>query len=376
MDKQLLSHPLMKSIEAADRAVIAQQFQRAVDMYTRVIDDPRAKQLDCQILSGCYVSRGFALRRVNRPMDALRDCEVATRLNPRSFKPHLNAALILAQDLGHYSEAIKEFDQAVALNPTNIDSLSSRGLTKMLDGDDVGAEKDLRMALSIEPRNPDALCNLGNLYASRYEYKEAAEQYQRALEVNPSDVEIRVNLVLALEHLGMHGPAQTILRKDKRAVALWQRKGGRVDMTPANYSLTFIKYISPLYGLIMSGATMIMTASLSVMIPGFLIGAVLGTIIALILAAYARSRPIHEWRSSPNDYVDISAGPFSPPRMTYVEMHTGVIAGFLGVAFGAVHAFAIMMLFPVQNPATWFVGPLMGFAAGGTVGYVFRKITR
>jgi Flp pilus assembly protein TadD len=374
MDNRSFAQPLVRTIYAAEHAMSGRQFKRAVDLYTSVIDDPGAKQLQPELLTGCYISRAVALRREDRPMDALRDCEMAIMLNPRNFKPHLNAALIYAQDLDCYTEAIGEFDKAIALNPTNVDSLSSRGLTKMLNGDEAGAEKDLRMALSIDPKNSDALCNLGNLYFSCGQYREAAEQYQKALEVNPSDVEIRVNLVLVMEHLGMHRVAQTILRKDKRAVELWKRKGGQVDMTPTDFTFAFIKSIAPLYGLIMSGATLFMTASLSAMPTGFLIGAALGTVIALILAAYARNRPPHEWRRSPNSDMDLSIGPFSPPKMTYVEMRTGVIAGFLGVIFGAVHAFIIMNIFPIPNPSSWVLGPLMGFAAGGMVSFVFRKI--
>jgi len=177
-------------------------------------------------IAASYLNRGFSRRRLGDLSGALEDARQAALYNPRSFKPHLNAGLIYAQDLQDYEKGLEEFDLALSLNPTSVEILSSRGLTKELIGDYTGAETDLQAALSINPNDANALCNLGNLQLKRGRVSEAANSYQKALTANPKDYEIRMNLVLALERMGAQRAAAEVLRGDRKAVKLWKSKGG------------------------------------------------------------------------------------------------------------------------------------------------------
>jgi tetratricopeptide (TPR) repeat protein len=218
--------PIYRTIAAGEKALANGKFKKAVALFSQVIENPTSSQLESEILSACYLNRGFALRKIGRQQEALQDYTRASQLNPMSFKPYLNAALIYAQDFGRYQESLAEFDKAIELNPTCTEALSSRGLTKTLLGDLEGAEEDLRAALSVEPNNPDALCNLGSLYLQRRQPQEAAEMYRQALEANPRDAEIRVNLAIALTQMGLERAAESALQEDNKALRLWEAKGG------------------------------------------------------------------------------------------------------------------------------------------------------
>jgi tetratricopeptide (TPR) repeat protein len=218
--------PLVRTLAALDKALAQRKWKDAVTLSNKILADPKASQLGNEVLSSCYLNRGFALRRLGSKIEALEDCRKASELNPANFKPHLNAALILAQDFEDYEEGLKEFNKALGLNPTSTEVLSSRGLAKMLLGDLSGAEADLRAALSIDPNHVDALCNLGNLYSKQGEFEQAAEVYKKALDIAPQDYEVRYNLALALRYMGSNHAAESVLRQDKKALQMWESRSG------------------------------------------------------------------------------------------------------------------------------------------------------
>ncbi|MBI5222837.1 tetratricopeptide repeat protein [Candidatus Micrarchaeota archaeon] len=215
---------LFKKFMAAEKSLSKGDWRKAAKLCSTVIDNADLIGLAGEELAACYLNRGFALRKIGRQHESLQDYEKASQLNPRNFKPHLNAALIYAQDFNMYYQALEEFNKAIALNPTCVEAFSSRGLTKLLSGDIDGAEADLMTALSLDHNNPNALCNLGNLYLQRRDPKKAAEIYKQALGVNPSDYEIRVNLAIALTQMGSEGDAESVLREDSKAIQLWEAK--------------------------------------------------------------------------------------------------------------------------------------------------------
>jgi Flp pilus assembly protein TadD len=241
---------LFKTLKGAEEAFLRQNWQKAVKLYSQAIEDPRFPQIPKEKQAASYLNRGFCRRKIGEQRAALQDYQLSANLNPRSFKPHLNAALILAQDWGDYGEALVEFDKAYELNPTNVEILSSRGLTKQLMGDPTGAEADLQAAIGLDPNHPDPLCNLGNVYLQRGDLEKAAVTYQKALNINPRDSEIRANLALAMSQMGSTQSAMDILRQDKKALKLWASKG--LPVPPRIWATIgrFVIFVAILLGLL------------------------------------------------------------------------------------------------------------------------------
>ncbi len=245
-------HPLIANIIRAERA-IGRNPRSAVDQYDAIITDTRFGELDSQLRSACHLNRGFQQRILGRPREALADYERAAKLAPSSFKPHTNAALVHAQDLRDFKAAKAAFDRGIALNPGCVDALYSRAMVNMELNDLDGAEADLNSSLALAPEDSNALSNLGTLQMKRGQLEQAADSFQKALRFAPHDTEIRYNAALALFHIGLHDAAQNILRRDSRAVSMWEAKGGpRIPRMPKFALIKFVLFF--LFGL---GATLV-----------------------------------------------------------------------------------------------------------------------
>ena len=105
-----------------------------------------------------------------------------------------------------------------------------------------GAEADLKSALALAPNDPNAVFNLGTLQMKQGRLEQAADSFQRALNFAPRDTQIRFNAALALDRLGMHDAAQDVLRRDRRAVRMWEKKGG--PRVPPRIGLVFYLVIA------------------------------------------------------------------------------------------------------------------------------------
>jgi tetratricopeptide (TPR) repeat protein len=216
---------LARSIDAADQALTRSDFLGAQGRYTTLLDDPRAAHLPPERRAALYLNRGFARRRLGRHQEAIEDYREAAALNPASPRPHLNAGLVLAQDLCRYEEGEREFTLSLQRDPAQPGTFSSRGLTRLARGDGTGAQADFQTALLLDPDHSDALSNMGTLEFERGHFDRAAEFFFRALEVNPGDVEVRCNYAMALIRLGAVDAAYHVLRQDPRA---WQLCGHRL----------------------------------------------------------------------------------------------------------------------------------------------------
>lgn len=100
-----------------------------------------------------YYNRAIAHLIAVHPREALADLEKANELTPLQV-PSLhylrgNAYMQLAM----YSEAIAEFDRAIAAGQRVSDSLYNRGVCKLRMGDTAGAMADFRETLRLDPQN-------------------------------------------------------------------------------------------------------------------------------------------------------------------------------------------------------------------------------
>jgi tetratricopeptide (TPR) repeat protein len=69
-------------------------------------------------------------------------------------------------------------------------------------------ESLLKRALALDPNYSDAYFQLGNLFAERHKYKEAVEQYERALKTNADSANIHYRLGQASARAGNQTRAQ------------------------------------------------------------------------------------------------------------------------------------------------------------------------
>lgn len=130
----------------------------------------------------------------------------------------LLAALCLALgvathlQLGWWKNSMTVYERALAVTDDNYFVMNNYGVLKMRARDFSGAEKWIRMSLSVQPHYSKALGNLGILYTNTGRYSLALPYFARALEQNTLDpnelAEDHYCMGLCLSHLGRYNEAE------------------------------------------------------------------------------------------------------------------------------------------------------------------------
>lgn len=98
-----------------------------------------------------------------------------------------------------YYDAIKDFDDALALVPTGKVALSNRGLAKYNIGDTQGALVDFSAATAADSTYAPPFANRGQLFINQEKYNEAVAELAKAVRLRPShpDYHYRYGIALA-----------------------------------------------------------------------------------------------------------------------------------------------------------------------------------
>jgi cytochrome c-type biogenesis protein CcmH/NrfG len=93
-----------------------------------------------------------------------------------------------------YPTALKEFSQAIAINPDVTSLYSYYGQALLFTGDAEGAVTAFRKQLSSDPNDFEANLWLGEILFHRHEYADALPRYERAPRVRPGSAEAAYGL--------------------------------------------------------------------------------------------------------------------------------------------------------------------------------------
>jgi tetratricopeptide (TPR) repeat protein len=109
-----------------------------------------------------------------------------------NFTAALNNRAAALGYLGRLDEAHSDLDRAIALNPQDAAAKFNRALVATLLGRLEAAEADLDDSLSLE-ETPAAHNNRGSVRAQQGKHREAIDDYDRALALDPTDNAARYN---------------------------------------------------------------------------------------------------------------------------------------------------------------------------------------
>jgi tetratricopeptide (TPR) repeat protein len=154
-------------------------------------------------LGNDYLNRGD-LRR------AIAAFEAASRLDPSSAPPRINAALAYSR-LGRNDQAEAALADALKLEPDNAAANFNMGLLQAELGDAVAAERHLRAALRLAPTMAEAAYNLGVLLAPDRP-TEALDFLRQAAASDPQEPKFAYTLAFFMASGGDRDGAQRVLR--------------------------------------------------------------------------------------------------------------------------------------------------------------------
>ena len=129
-------------------------------------------------------SRALAYARQNKIDKRDVDLRAAMRFDPKFAKPYAYLGFwTLSQGRG--DEAIKQFNQAIKLNPSVSNVFYGRGLAHDGKKDFAAAVKDFDEAIRLDPKNAEAIMWRGATYISLNQIDRGITDYDDAIKVDP-----------------------------------------------------------------------------------------------------------------------------------------------------------------------------------------------
>ena len=106
------------------------------------------------------------------------------------------------QEKENYSEAVINYEKALAIDPENAEIYNAMGVVYSILGEDELAIQLINEAIRYEPMASHLHNNLGFAYLRWGRTSEAAGAFHRALKLDPENKHARQNLATAYERLG------------------------------------------------------------------------------------------------------------------------------------------------------------------------------
>jgi tetratricopeptide (TPR) repeat protein len=116
-----------------------------------------------------------------------------------SFLTALVASALEAHRAGHSSHAARLYQDALDIDPTNIDALHYLGVLQHQQGNHAAALNLLDKALELAPNNAACWSNRGIVAAASGQSRDAIRCYLQALQLEPDFADARNNLGVALQ---------------------------------------------------------------------------------------------------------------------------------------------------------------------------------
>ncbi len=112
-----------------------------------------------------------------------------------------------------YNLALQEIQQALKLDPRDPDALLGKAAVYASMGREDEAENIYKKAAALRPQHWAGYYELGGYYYSQQRYADAAEAFERVLEITPDNAITHAALGAMLQLMGKTGEAEKHLRE-------------------------------------------------------------------------------------------------------------------------------------------------------------------
>jgi tetratricopeptide (TPR) repeat protein len=160
-----------------------------------------------------YYKQGWKKYNDGNAKEAIKDFDQAIKLNPDDAESYKFRAKVKT-GFGDHTGAIEDYNQAIKLNPDDAESYKKRGEAKGQLSDYAGKIDDYSHALKLKsdavqlkPDDANTYIELGHMKRSIGDHAGAIEAYTAAIKLKPDDVFGYYNRGWAKNHIGDHAGA-------------------------------------------------------------------------------------------------------------------------------------------------------------------------
>jgi tetratricopeptide (TPR) repeat protein len=174
----------------AQAALKARDYKTAIIIFTEILNSGR---LPKAWLAPTLYMRGKAYRESKQYKLAIDDYLAAIAADPKMDVAHYELGATY-QAMDQHAKAAESFGNAIALKSNNADYYYARCVSYSYLNNFKAAISDCEAAVRLRPRDADMLGALGRLYEDSGQKQRAIETYKLALSINPNQPEARDGL--------------------------------------------------------------------------------------------------------------------------------------------------------------------------------------
>lgn len=151
-------------------------------------------------------NRGAGYLSLRNYTDAIKDFTQAIEINPLSANAYASRGQAY-NGLGKHEMAINDINKAINLNPEDPNCYNNRGDVYSNIGNFSQAINDYNKAIGIDPKNEVAYNNRGIIYSKQGNYYDAIKDFNIAIKINPMHTQIYYNRGIAYANIGNYSQA-------------------------------------------------------------------------------------------------------------------------------------------------------------------------
>lgn len=185
-DQESPSEKNPKAVELIKQAILledSKQFARAIAKYEEVLKLEPKDFAAMATIAGLY-------GKMEMPKEEVIWAKKAIDTNPKFYQAHINHGNGLAMQ-GLFSDALKSYDAAAKLAPTNPLPVYSMGVVAEEQRDLPKALTYYKRSIELDPKFEDGLFSAAAMHANLKQFAEAKALLKKLLEMNPKDEDAR-----------------------------------------------------------------------------------------------------------------------------------------------------------------------------------------
>lgn len=160
--------------------------------------------------AAAWISLGHILEK-SKPDQALEAFRKAAALDPSDPEPHLSAGPLL-ESASQFSDAEREYKLAQSLDAKNVDAAIGLANIYMHGRRFPEAAEQLRSVIAAQPQSGPAHIQMARVLAAQENYGDAVGEYQAGIKLSPNDLEAQRELADVLGRAGKNDQAEAAYR--------------------------------------------------------------------------------------------------------------------------------------------------------------------